>query len=218
MADRPTTPGVAGAIRVVLVDDHAVVRQGLRAFLRLQPDIAIAGEADGGPAAVEVVTREHPDVVLMDLVMPAGDGVGAIRRLREIAPATRVLVLSSYVDDAQVFAAIDAGAAGYMLKDVEPEALAEAIREVHRGRPALHPDVASRLMHRASAPPGSALTARERDVLRLIAEGFANKEIGRRLFISEKTVKTHVSNILQKLDVADRTQAALAAVRGRLVD
>jgi DNA-binding NarL/FixJ family response regulator len=207
-----------GAIRVFLVDDHAVVRQGLRAFLRLQGDIDVVGEASGGDGAVESIAAMDPDVVLMDLVMPAGDGVSAIRRLRELAPRIRVLVLSSYVDDAQVFAAVDAGAAGYMLKDIEPEALADAIREVHRGRPALHPEAAGRLMHRAAAPPGTRLTARERDVLRLLAEGFANKEIARRLVISEKTVKTHVSNILAKLDVADRTQAALAAVRRRLVD
>jgi NarL family two-component system response regulator LiaR len=205
-------------IRVMLVDDHAVVREGLRAFLELQPDIVVVGEADGGETALAVAARVNPDVVLMDLVMPDGDGITALRQLREERPEVRVLVLTSYIDDAQVFGAIQAGAAGYQLKDIQPEALAEAIRDVHEGRPALHAEAQARLMHRTSGPPGSTLTPRERDVLRLLAEGFANKEIGRRLFVSEKTVKTHVSSILQKLGVQDRTQAALAAVRQRLLD
>jgi NarL family two-component system response regulator LiaR len=209
---------VSEPIRVLLVDDHAVVREGLRAFLELQPDIAVVGEADGGETALAVAAKSRPDVVLMDLVMPDGDGITALRRLREESPEVRVLVLTSYIDDAQVFGAIQAGAAGYQLKDIHPEALAQAIRDVHQGRPALHPEAQTRLMHRTSAGPGSTLTPRERDVLRLLAEGFANKEIARRLFVSEKTVKTHVSAILQKLGVQDRTQAALAAVRQRLLD
>jgi NarL family two-component system response regulator LiaR len=209
---------VADRIRVLLVDDHAVVREGLRAFLQLQPDIEVVGEADGGETALAVAARVEPDVVLMDLLMPDGDGIAAIRGLRAAQPQAKVLVLSSYVDDAQVFSAIQAGAGGYQLKDIQPEALADAIRDVHAGRPALHPEAQGRLMHRAADPPGSRLTPRERDVLKLLADGFPNKEIARRLFVSEKTVKTHVSSILQKLGVKDRTQAALAAVRQRLLD
>jgi len=210
---------VADRIRVLLVDDHAVVREGLRAFLQLQPDIEVVGEADGGETALALAARVEPDVVLMDLLMPDGDGIAAIRGLRAAQPQARVLVLSSYVDEAQVFSAIQAGAGGYQLKDIQPEALADAIRDVHAGRPALHAEAQARLMRRATEPAvGSQLTPRERDVLKLLAEGFPNKEIARRLYVSEKTVKTHVSSILQKLGVKDRTQAALAAVRQRLLD
>ncbi len=206
-------------IRVLIVDDHAVVRQGLRTFLELQPDLAVVGEAAGGTAALELAGRVRPHLILMDLVMPDGDGVTAIRKLRSALPQARILVLSSFLDDARVFAALQAGAAGYLPKDVQPDALADAIRQVHRGFPALHPQVAARLVHHAAEPAGlAAFTRRERDVLKLLSEGFANKEIGQRLFITEKTVKTHVSNILQKLGVQDRTQAALAAVRRRLVE
>jgi two-component system, NarL family, response regulator LiaR len=207
-------------VRVLLVDDHAVVRQGLRAFLRLQPDVEVVGEAAGGDAAVAAAASARPDVVLMDLVMPEGDGVAAIRELAGAAPGARVLVLSSFADDDRVFAAMQAGAAGYLLKDVEPDALAEAIREVHRGRPALHPDVAARLMRRVAEPAGPAaesLTRREREVLQLVVEGYANKQIARRLGITEKTVKTHVSSILAKLRVSDRTAAAVLAIRQGLV-
>jgi NarL family two-component system response regulator LiaR len=211
---------VADRIRVLLVDDHQVVRQGLRAFLQLQPDVEVVGEAAGGSAAVAAAAAGRPDVVLMDLVMPEGDGIAAIRALAEAAPGARVVVLSSFVDDERIFAAMQAGAAGYLLKDVDPDALAEAIREVHRGRPVLHPDVAARLMRRVADPASPAtepLTPREREVLRLVVEGFANKQIARRLVITEKTVKTHVSSILQKLGVADRTAAAVLAIRQGLV-
>ncbi len=204
----------------MLVDDHAVVREGLRAFLQLQPDIEVVSEAGGGAAAVEAALAARPDVVLMDLVMPDGDGVEAIRDLLAAAPGTRVLVLSSFADDEKVFAAMQAGAAGYLLKDVAPDQLAEAVRDVHRGRPALHPDVAARLMRRVADPGGPALevlTPRERDGLQLVVEGFANKQIARRLRITEKTVKTHVSSILQKLGVHDRTAAAVLAIRQGLV-
>ncbi len=205
-------------IKVLLVDDHAVVRQGLRTFLELQPDMAVVGEAADGASALARAARLGPDVVLMDLVMPGGGGVEAIRRLRSTVPAARILVLSSYVDDAQVFAAMHAGAGGYLLKDIQPEALADAVRQVHRGLQVLHPQVAGRLLRGdADLPSLADFTLRERDVLKLLAEGFANKEIARRLFISEKTVKTHVSHILQKLGVKDRTQAALMAVRRGLV-
>jgi NarL family two-component system response regulator LiaR len=208
------------SIRLLLVDDHAVVREGLRAFLRLQPDLEVCGEAADGASAVELAASLHPDVVLLDLLMPHGDGLGALRAVRQLAPDARVLVLTSYADDAQLFAAMEAGAAGYMLKDVEPDALAAAIRDVAAGRPALHPQVARRLMRQGPpAEPGLAdLTARERDVLRLIVEGLANKEIAARLRIGEKTVKTHVSRVLGKLGVLDRTQAAVLAIRTRLVD
>jgi NarL family two-component system response regulator LiaR len=205
-------------IRVVIVDDHAVVREGLRAFLQLQDDMEVVGEAENGADAVGVATSCAADVVLMDVVMPGGDGITAIRRVREASPATKVLVLSTYVDETQVFAAVQAGAAGYLLKDVRPEALADSIREVHGGRSVLHPDAAARLMQRTAAPPGTAFTPRELDVLRLLTEGLANKQIARRLQISEKTVKTHVSNVLAKLDVEDRTQAAVLAVRRRLFE
>jgi two-component system, NarL family, response regulator LiaR len=211
---------VPEAIRVLLVDDHQVVRQGLRAFLQLQPDIEVVGEAAGGEAAVAAATEARPDVVLMDLVMPEGNGVAAIRALAGAAPGARVVVLSSFADDERIFAAMQAGAAGYLLKDVDPDALAEAIREVHRGRPVLHPDVAARLMRRVADPAGPAtasLTPREREVLRLVVEGYANKQIARRLLITEKTVKTHVSSILQKPGVADRTAAAVLAIRRGLV-
>jgi DNA-binding NarL/FixJ family response regulator len=207
-------------IRLLLVDDHAVVREGLRAFLRLQPDLEVCGEAADGETGAQLAATLRPDVVLLDLLMPHGDGLSALRTIREQAPESRVLVLTSYADDAQLFAAMEAGAAGYLLKDVEPDALAAAIREVAQGRPALHPDVARRLMRQVgAAQPGLAdLTARERDVLRLIVEGLANKEIAHRLRIGEKTVKTHVSRVLAKLDVVDRTQAAVLAIRLRLVD
>ena len=206
-------------IRVLLVDDHAVVREGVRAFLQLQPGIEVVGEADGGETALAVAAKLEPDVILMDLLMPDGDGITALRELRQAQPAAKVLVLSSYIDDAQVFGAIQAGAAGYQLKDIQPDALADAIRDVNAGRPSLHPEAQARLMHRTEGrAAGSSLTPRERDVLRLLAEGFANKEIAARLVVSEKTVKTHVSSILGKLGVQDRTQAALAAVRQHLVD
>jgi DNA-binding NarL/FixJ family response regulator len=206
-------------IRVVIVDDHAVVRQGLRAFLQLQEGIEVTGEAASGAEAAGVAAESGADVVLMDLVMPGGDGISAIHEVRALAPRARVLVLSSYIDEVQVFNAVQAGAAGYLLKDVQPDDLAAAIRQVHRGLPALHPQAAALLMHRNETQlPAAHLTQREMDVLRLIAEGFPNKEIAQRLFVSEKTVKTHVSHVLQKLGVADRTQAALLAVRQHLVD
>jgi two-component system, NarL family, response regulator LiaR len=211
---------VSTAIRLVIVDDHSVVREGLRAFLRLQEGIDVVGEAAGADEAIRVATAASPDVVLLDLVMPDGDGIGAIRRLAEVAPGVRVLVLTSFADDAQIFAALAAGAAGYLLKDVDPAALADAIRDVHAGRPALHPSVAARLMRRGGGPARSLgdITAREHDVLRLMVEGLPNKQIAQRLGIGEKTVKTHVSRVLAKLGVADRTQAAVLAIREGLVD
>lgn len=211
---------MAERIRVLLVDDHSVVRQGLRAFLRLQPDIEVVAEAASGPAALEAAASHGPDVVVMDLVMPAGNGVSAIAGLKQANPGIRVLVLSSFADEDQVFGAMRAGADGYLLKDVEPDDLATALRQVRRGLPALHPDVATLLMRRDVEPAAAImdqLTPRELDVLRLVVEGFANKEIARRLAITEKTVKTHVSSILRKLDVPDRTGAAVLAIRRGLV-
>jgi two-component system, NarL family, response regulator LiaR len=211
---------VSGDIRLVIVDDHAVVREGLRAFLRLQDGIDVVGEAAGGDEAIRVAAACSPDVVLLDLVMPDGDGVGAIRRLLEVVPAARVLVLTSFADDSQIFAAMAAGAAGYLLKDVDPAALADGIRDVHAGRPALHASVAARLMRRGGGSTRMPIdiTAREHDVLRLLVEGLPNKQIAQRLGIGEKTVKTHVSRVLAKLGVADRTQAAVLAIREGLVD
>jgi NarL family two-component system response regulator LiaR len=207
-------------IRLLIVDDHAVVRQGLREFLRLQEGIDVVGEAASAADAVEVAATTFQDVVLLDLVMPDGNGVGALRRLIEVAPGVRVLVLTSFADDAQIFAAVAAGASGYLLKDIDPQALADAIRDVHAGRPALHPTVAARLMRQGSTGriAHDDLTAREREVLRLMVEGLANKQIAQRLGIGEKTIKTHVSRVLAKLGVADRTQAAVLAIREGLVD
>jgi DNA-binding NarL/FixJ family response regulator len=211
---------MTGSIRLLIVDDHSVVREGLRAFLRLQDGIDVVGEAGGADEAITVAGASSPDVILLDLVMPGGDGIGAIRRLLEVAPGVRVLVLTSFADDSQIFAAIAAGAAGYLLKNVDPQALADGIRDVYAGRPALDPSVASRLMRRSGASPAGHgdLTTREREVLRLVVEGLANKQIAQRLGIGEKTIKTHVSRVLAKLGVEDRTQAAVLAIREGLVD
>jgi two-component system, NarL family, response regulator LiaR len=213
------------AIRVLIADDHAVVRQGLRTFLDLQEDLEVVGEASDGGEAVEVAEREAPDVVLMDLVMPGMDGIAAIRALRERVPGARAIALTSFGDDERVFPAVRAGAAGDLLKDVEPGELVRAIRVVHAGQSVVHPAVASRLLEELAADgaatgraPGEVLTAREREVLRLIARGRSNKVIARELGVSEKTVKTHVSHILGKLGVTARTQAALFAVRHGLAE
>lgn len=208
-------------ISVLIADDHPVVRQGLRTFLELQEDMEIVGEAAGGEEAVALVQELLPDVVLMDLVMPGVDGVEATRRIRDVSPATKVIALTSFTDDKTVFASIKAGAAGYLLKDVRPQALSDAIRTVHRGEALLHPTIAAKLMQefaqRDKRSAKDPLTEREHDVLRHIARGMSNKEIAAALVLSEKTIKTHVSNILQKLHLADRTQAALYAVKEGLV-
>jgi two-component system, NarL family, response regulator LiaR len=209
-------------IRVLIADDHAVVRQGLRTFLELQEDVEVVADVADGETALAAAAEHDPDVVLMDLVMPGMGGVEAIRRLREAQPAARVLVLTSFLDDEKLFPAVRAGAAGYLLKDVEPEELVRAIRTVADGEALLHPAVAARLMEEVSEAPRpaaeEALTARERDVLELIARGMPNKLIARELGIAEKTVKTHVSSILGKLGLTDRTQAALYAVRSGLLE
>lgn len=216
---------MADRIRVLICDDHAMVREGLASFLALQDDIEIAGQAANGEEAVAKAAALKPDVVLMDLVMPKIDGIEAIRRIVEADPEARVIVLTSYAEDAQIFPAIRAGAAGYLMKDVSPQDLAKAIRMARNGEPLLHPDVARRLMAEVAHPTQSrrpeafrTLTEREIDVLRLIANGRSNKEIAADLVLSEKTVKTHVSNLLGKLDLADRTQAALLAVREHLFE
>lgn len=209
-------------ISVLLIDDHRVVRQGLRDFLELQDDIEVVGEAGSGEEGVKLARELLPDVVLMDLVLPGIDGVEATRRVKAGSPSSRVIVLTSFADDNKVFPAIKAGAISYLLKDVQPQDLARAIRAAQRGEAVLHPDVASKLMQEFSSPrttddSAEQLTERELDVLRLIAKGKSNKEIADVLIISEKTVKTHVSNILSKLHLADRTQAAIYALRQRLV-
>jgi two-component system, NarL family, response regulator LiaR len=201
-------------IRVLIADDHAVVRQGLRTFLDLQEDIEVVAEAADGAAALEAAIRLAPDIVLIDLVMPGVDGIEALRRLREQVPGARAVVLSSFVDDDKLFPAVRAGAAGYLLKDVQPQELVEAIRTVHGGGALLHPQVAARLLEELTEDP---LTPREREVLVLIGRGMPNKLIARELSLSEKTVKAHVSSILAKLGVTDRTQAALYAVREGIV-
>ena len=207
-------------ISVLIADDHPVVREGLRTFLSLQDDLDVAGEAADGEEAVAKVGELLPDVVVLDLVMPKLDGIEAIRRIRDVSPSTRVLVLTSFIEDEKVFPAVKAGAAGYLLKDAEPQAVADAIRTVKGGEALLHPSVAARLMQEVAErdeSPAADLTDRELDVLRLLARGLSNKAIALELHVSEKTVKTHVSNILAKLHLADRTQAALFAVRERIV-
>ena len=210
-------------IRVLVVDDHAVVRQGLRTFLELQEDIEVVGEAGDGEQALAAATELEPDVILMDLVMPRLDGVRAIERLRELAPATRVIVLTSFLDEDKVLPAVRAGAAGYLLKDVQPAELVRAIRMVDQGEALLHPAVAARVLRELSGDGARAerheqLSARELEVLALLARGRANKAIAFELGVAEKTVKTHVGNILAKLGLSDRTQAALYAVREGLVE
>ncbi len=210
-------------IRVLIVDDHAVVREGLRTFLELQDGIEVAGEAADGDEAVGAAQRLGPDVILMDLVMPRRDGVSAMRELRERAPGARVIVLTSFLDDGRLMPALAAGAAGYLLKDVEPSELARAVRGAHAGEARIDPTVAARLLDTLSDPQARAakdeqLTRREREVLALIVAGRSNKRIARELEIAEKTVKTHVGHLLAKLGVADRTQAAMLAVRTGLVE
>ncbi|AXK34238.1 DNA-binding response regulator [Streptomyces armeniacus] len=205
-----------GPIRVLLVDDHQVVRRGLRTFLEIQDDIAVVGEASDGDEGVARAEELRPDVVLMDVKMPGTDGIEALRRLRELENPARVLVVTSFTEQRTVVPALRAGAAGYVYKDVDPDALAGAIRSVHAGHVLLQPEVAGALLSDSDGGGtgrGPALTDREREVLGLIADGRSNREIARSLVLSEKTVKTHVSNILMKLDLADRTQAALWAVR-----
>lgn len=233
-------------ITILLADDHAMVRRGLHVFLSTQPDMEVVGEASNGEEALEQAEQLHPDVVLMDLHMPVLDGIETARRLRALLPGIRIIVLTSFSDQDHVVPAVRAGVKGYLLKDIEPEDLAAAIRNVHAGQVELHPAAAGQLMHvmasselpmneahgranphTSTRPPAQErdglgrgnsdgpdmLTRREREVLALIAQGLSNKEIAIKLIITEKTVKTHVSHLLDKLGLADRTQAALHAVR-----
>ncbi|MFE9254392.1 response regulator [Streptomyces sp. NPDC006879] len=204
-------------IKVLLVDDHQVVRRGLRTFLEVQDDIEVVGEAGDGAEGVAQTERLRPDVVLLDIKMPGTDGVDALRRLRGLDLPTRVLVVTSFTERRTVVPALRAGARGYVYKDIDPQALAAAIRSVHAGHVLLQPEVAEALLAQDEQPVGSgragSLTDREQEVLTLISDGRSNREIARALVLSEKTVKTHVSNILMKLDLSDRTQAALWAVR-----
>ena len=208
-------------IRVLIADDHAVVREGLRAFLELQEGIEVVGEAADGQEAVEAAALLDPDVIVLDLVMPRLDGVAALRILRKRVPAARVLVLTSFLDDDKLLPALRAGAAGYLLKNARPQELARAVRLAHAGETLIDPVVAARLVETLSADGGEEpldrLTPREREVLILIGRGFPNKLIARELELAEKTVKTHVSHVLAKLGVTDRTQAAVLAVRAGLV-
>lgn len=219
-------------IRVLIVDDHAMVRQGLRTFLELQDasvlPIEVTGEAANGLEAVELAHRTRPDIVLLDLVMPEMDGLTATPKIMEASPLSRVIILTSFGEEDKVLPAIRAGAQGYLLKDIPPTELVQAVREAYQGKVQLHPEVAKKLMSLAvgkekpapsrAANPEDGLTDREQEVLQLIADGKNNRDIAAKLVISEKTVKTHVSNILAKLNLDDRTQAAIYALRRGIVD
>jgi two-component system, NarL family, response regulator LiaR len=210
-------------ITILIVDDHAVVRQGVRAFLETQPDLAVVGEAGSGDEAIRQAAETAPDVTLMDLLMPGMDGVEATRRVKQVSPRTQVIVLTSYHQDEHIFPAIRAGALSYLLKDVGPRDLADTVRKAAQGEAVLHPQVAARVVQELQGAakdafnPFTELSERELEVLKLIADGASNEDIAGRLVISEKTVKSHVSNILSKLHVADRTQAAVYAWREGVV-
>jgi len=226
----PLAGGIEGGITVFIVDDHDVVRKGLRFYLSAHPQIAIVGEAGDAQTAVEQVAEHVPDVALMDLVLPLqpgtepsdDGGVQATRRIRQISPRTQVVVLTSFAHDELIFAAIKAGALSYLLKDADAETVLRAIHSAGRGEATLHPRIAQRLMAEVTAPaqgqdPAAGLTAREMEVLQLIAQGRSNAEIAAELVITERTVKAHVSNLLGKLHLSDRTQAAVYAWREGLV-
>lgn len=205
-------------IRVLIADDHSVVRQGLRMFLGLDPELEVVGEAADGVEALRLARQLRPDVVLMDLLMPVMDGITATAAIRHELPDTEVLALTSVLEDASVVGAVRAGAIGYLLKDTQADALCQAIKSAAAGQVQLTPRAAARLMQAVSAPESPEdLTERETEVLRLLAQGHSNKQIAHSLHISEKTVKTHVSNILSKLGVQSRTQATLYAIRIGLV-
>jgi NarL family two-component system response regulator LiaR len=216
--DRRQVKSEIMTILILIVDDHSVVRQGLRMFLSLDPELEIVGEASNGAEGLQLARELRPHVVLMDLLMPVMDGVAATAAIRRELPEVEVVALTSVLEDASVFGAIRAGAIGYLLKDTEAEELCRAIKSAAAGQVQLSPQVAARLMHEVRLPESpEALTHREIEVLRLLAHGLANKEIALELGIGEKTVKTHVSNILSKLGVLSRTQAALHAVQIGLV-
>lgn len=236
-ASSAVNAGNRDTIRVLVADDHAIVRKGIRALLATEPDIEVVGEAQDGQEAITKAQEARPDVVLMDLIMPGMDGLDATRYLSTCLPHCRILVLTSFAGDDKIFPAIKAGALGYLLKDSGPEELVEAIQQVHRGESSLHPSVARRVLRELSdrrRPPGPCerdcssrlpssdqvaepLTERQVEVLQLVAQGHSNREISNLLMISEATVRTHVSNILCKLNLCSRTQAALYALREGLV-
>jgi NarL family two-component system response regulator LiaR len=210
-------------IRVLIADDHAIVREGLRALIETEPGMALVGEARDGLEAIRLARTLKPDVILLDLVMPNKDGLAAIADIKKDRPQARILVLTSFAEDDKVFPAIKAGALGYLLKDTAPRALLQAIRDVYQGESSLHPTIARKLvseLHRPSSPPpaGEELTEREVQVLGLVAQGLSNQEIADNLVVSERTVRKHVSNILGKLHLANRTQATLYAIRTGIVD
>ena len=208
---------------MLIADDHAIVRKGIRALLSEAGGFEVVGEASNGQEAVLRAEETHPDVILMDLLMPVMDGIEATRQITSQQPQVRILVLTSFAADNKVFPAIKAGALGYLLKDSTPDELVRAIRQVHRGEPSLHPTIARKLLQEIARPAElqpapEALTAREMAVLRLIAQGLSNQEIADQISVSEPTVRAHVSRILGKLHLASRTQAALYAVREGLTD
>jgi NarL family two-component system response regulator LiaR len=205
-------------IRVLIADDHAVVREGLRALIEAEEGMTLVGEATDGVEAVQESCALEPDVILLDLVMPRKGGIEAIREIKKHDPRARILVITSFAEDDKVFPAIKAGAQGYLLKDSSPRELLQAIRDIDKGQPSMHPTIARKLMREIQRPSelpltDEPLTEREAEVLGLVARGFTNQEIADRLFVSERTVRTHVSNILSKLHLANRTQAALYALR-----
>jgi NarL family two-component system response regulator LiaR len=207
------------SISVLIVDDHKVVRQGLEMFLALDAEIEIVGEAAGGEEAVALSAELNPDIILMDLLMPGMDGIEATRAIKLAQPEVEIIALTSILEDDKVVGAVRAGAIGYLLKDTEPDELCRAIRAAASGQIQLSPAAAQRLVREVRAPDSpETLTERETEVLRLVAEGLSNRQIALQLSLSEKTVKTHVSNILGKLNLLTRTQAALFAVRAGLVD
>jgi DNA-binding NarL/FixJ family response regulator len=204
-------------IRILLVDDHPVVRMGLRGMLDAEPDLTVVGEASSGTEGVDRALALTPDIVLMDLRMPGGDGVEATGRILSAVPGARVMVLTTYESDRDILRAIEAGASGYLLKDASPAELADAVRAAARGETVLAPSVASTLVRQVRSPAPPALSARETEVLKLVAAGLTNADIGKRLFISEATVKTHLLRIFNKLDVTDRTAAVTTAMRHGLL-
>jgi two-component system, NarL family, response regulator LiaR len=215
-AGQPERGGAGVPIRLLLCDDHEMVRTGLRTFLELQDDMVVVGEAATAEQALALIPRLSPDVVLMDLILPGMSGVQAVRRIRADHPQVKVLALTSYAGQDAVLPAIRAGVSGYLLKDVGPAELAQALRTVHRGGVPLHPWVAATVLAEVAEPARDPLTPRETEVLRLVARGLTNRLIARELALSEKTVKAHLSAIYAKLGVTDRTQAALYAVRSGL--